>query len=368
MGKAISQFSMPWVNYPANNFDGLVGGGGTVTGVNQFTYTFDLGGGNTFVLSAQDPTAYYQAGVNNLGGAGGGVFGTTGAAAPFGASNYAGNVSPDFVAMFRSDQAAYMFQISTALHDNHASYYGAPGVTVPPLGVANTGTEVNGHPNDLWGWAVAGGFTLKNLPTGAGDTFNAQAVYTRGATRYNIQDLAAGNGAVTVFGNTGNPLAYQSLAINAAPDTVFVNQGSQHAITTYGGQAGFNHNWNPFWNTGLYGAAAAVRYDDASKVAICGTAGNGAASGGTFTINSASNVAGGGICNPNYEIYQAGVITRWTPVKGLTFSGDFTWQHIQQHNDGLVAFTSGGVGKPAALYELKNQDNVLLLLRAQRNW
>jgi len=39
IGKAISQFSMPWVNYPANNFDGLVGGGGTVTGVNQFTYT-----------------------------------------------------------------------------------------------------------------------------------------------------------------------------------------------------------------------------------------------------------------------------------------------------------------------------------------
>jgi hypothetical protein len=197
-------------------------------------------------------------------------------------------------------------------------------------------------------------------------------VYTHGATRYNIQDLGAGNGAVTVFGSTGNPLAYQSFAVNAAPDTVFVNGGSQHAITTYGGQAGFNHNWNPFWNTGLYGAAASVRYDDASKLAICGTAGNGAASGGTFlTVNSASGVAGGGVCNPNYEIYQAGIITRWTPVRGLTFSGDFTWQHIQQHNDGLAAFTGAGaaaIGKPTALYEFKNQDNVLLLLRAQRNW
>ena len=37
--RPISQFSAPWTNYPGNNFDGLVGGGGTVTGVNQFTYT-----------------------------------------------------------------------------------------------------------------------------------------------------------------------------------------------------------------------------------------------------------------------------------------------------------------------------------------
>jgi hypothetical protein len=96
IGKAISQFSMPWVNYPANNFDGLVGGGGTVTGVNQFTYTFDFGGGNTFALSAQDPTAYYQAGVNNLGGNGNGV--SAGGNGAFGASDYGGNVSPDFVA------------------------------------------------------------------------------------------------------------------------------------------------------------------------------------------------------------------------------------------------------------------------------
>jgi hypothetical protein len=34
IGKAISQFSTPWTAYPGNNFDGLVGGGGTVTGVN----------------------------------------------------------------------------------------------------------------------------------------------------------------------------------------------------------------------------------------------------------------------------------------------------------------------------------------------
>jgi hypothetical protein len=55
-------------------------------------------------------------------------------------------------------------------------------------------------------------------------------------------------------------------------------------------------------------------------------------------------------------------------VRGLTFSGDLTWQHIQQHNEGLAVFNSAGIAKPTALYEFKNQDNVLLLLRAQRNW
>jgi hypothetical protein len=228
--------------------------------------------------------------------------------------------------------------------------------------------------------AVAAGFTIKNIPTGPGDTFNAQAVYTHGATRYNIQDLASQFGAVQVFGGSNNPFAFQSVAVNAAPDTVFVTGGNQHAITTYGGQFGYNHNWNPFWNTGFYGAAAAVRYDDFSKLAICGLFGNGGFSGGTFSPifgldGSGANEAGvgGGICNPNYEIYQAGVITRWTPVKGLTFSGDFTWQHIQQHNEGLILGNNAsffGVSKPIAgtAYELRNQDNVLLLLRAQRNW
>ena len=67
MGKAISQFSAPWTAYPGNSqFDGLVGGGGTVTGVNQFSYTAEFGNGISGTLSAQDPTAYYQAGVNNL--------------------------------------------------------------------------------------------------------------------------------------------------------------------------------------------------------------------------------------------------------------------------------------------------------------
>src|SRR6202012_4044194 len=62
MGKAVSAFSAPWANYPGNNYDGLVGGGGTITGVQQFIYTAQFGNGVSATFGAQDPTQYYQAG------------------------------------------------------------------------------------------------------------------------------------------------------------------------------------------------------------------------------------------------------------------------------------------------------------------
>ena len=196
MGKAVSQFSAPWANYPGNNFDGLVGGGGTITGVNQFTYTAQFGNGVSLSLSAQDQTAYYQAGVNNI--LAGGAYGT---------SDYAGTIAPDLVAMLRVDQAWGLFQASFAAHNNHAAYYG--------------GTELTGHPDDKWGWAGQLALSIKNIPTGPGDTINVQGVYTNGATRYNIQDLAGSAGANTIYGGTGLPGAYQSVGIGVAPDSVF---------------------------------------------------------------------------------------------------------------------------------------------------
>ena len=236
-GKAISQFSAPWTNYPGNNFDGLVGGGGTVTGVNQFTYTAEFGQGISAAISDQDQVAYYQAGVNNLGTA----------AVPlgaFGTSDYAGTIVPDFVGMFRIDQAWGLFQFSAAAHDNHAAYYGA--------------TELTGHPDDKWGWSAQVALSIKNIPTGPGDTINVQGVYTDGATRYNIQDLASQAGANTIFGGTGLLGVYQSVGLGFAPDTVFAAGTQQSSIQTWGMRGAFNHNWDPYWSSSLYGAFAAV--------------------------------------------------------------------------------------------------------------
>ncbi|MCS3447085.1 MULTISPECIES: porin [Bradyrhizobium] len=345
MGKAVSQFSAPWANYPGNNFDGLVGGGGTITGVNQFTYTAQFGNGVSLSLSAQDQSAYTQAGVQNLGALG------TGALGIYGASDYAGTIAPDLIAALRVDQAWGLFQASFAAHDNHAAYYG--------------GTELTGHPDDKWGWAGALALSIKNIPTGPGDTINVQGVYTNGATRYNIQDLS-GAGAFTYFGNTSVPGAYQSIGFGMAPDSVFVTGGQQQLITTYGVSGAYVHNWNPNWNTSIYGAWAQVNYNGTAKSYICGPGGTGV--GGSFgtLIGATSNLTS---CNPDYSIAQIGTQTQWTPVKNLTFSADFTYTHLDQNYAGTITYPgSAAIGKPAAVYSLSNQDTYMLLLRAQRNW
>lgn len=57
------------------------------------------------------------------------------------------------------------------------------------------------------------------------------------------------------------------------------------------------------------------------------------------------------------------------PVENLTFSADFNWTHLDQKMAGTFAYGgAGAIAKPAAVYELKDQDSLTLLLRAQRNW
>ena len=354
IGKAISPFSAPWTAYPGNNFDGLVGGGGTVTGVNQFTYDWQFGNGVSATVAAQDPVAYYQAGNVNVtsGGLVGGVLVGAAGLGAFGANDIGGTVAPDFVGKITVDQAWGLFQASVALHDNHVAYYGA--------------TEPTGHPDDKWGWAGQVALSIKNIPTGAGDVINVQGVYTDGATRYNIQDLASAAGAATTYGGTNLPGAYQSVAFASAPDSVFTTGGDQQLIQTWGMRGAFNHNFNPYWSGAIYGAYAAVHYGSAASALVCGVGGV----GGSFRTTTGLAGIGGAaaVCNPDYNIGQLGGIIRWTPVKNLTFSADLTYTHLDQKMVGTVAAPSGPIGKPAALYELKDQDTLLLLLRAQRNW
>ncbi len=333
MGKAVSQFDAPWVNYPGNNFDQLVGGSGTTNGVNQFTYTADFGQGVTATVSAQDQALSFQTNIWNTGG-----MSTTGVlGGAYGSNNFGGTRSPDIVGAVRVDQAWGLFQASVAAHDNHVGYYGA--------------TEATGHPEDKWGWAVQLALSIKNIPTGAGDVINISGVYTDGASRYNFQELAATS--YSMFGSSN--VAYQSIGFAGVSDAVYGRDGQLELTKTYGFRGAYTHNWNPNWNTALYGAWAAVNYSGTAKGLICGS----------DAFKSLT-----GTCNPDFNIGQVGVITRWIPVKNLTFSADFTYSHLDQRYSGVITTTGAmtGVAKPAATYELKDQDTYSLLLRAQRNW
>ncbi|WP_027534386.1 porin [Bradyrhizobium sp. WSM3983] len=339
LGKAQSQFSSPWTNYPGNNFDALPGGGGW-DAVNQFTYTADFGQGITASFSAQDQVNHDTSNIWNVSAAT--ALGlATGA---YGANDIGSSRSPDLVAMVRVDHAWGLFQASVAAHDNHAAYYGAD--------------ETTGHPGDKWGWAGQLALSIKNLPTGAGDTINMSGVYTNGASRYNFQDYMSTTYAM--YGGTGIAGAYQSVGLAGLSDSVFVAGSGQQLTATYGFQGAYTHNWDPRWNTALYGAWGAVRYNSTAKGYICGA----------FVATLALSSGLGG-CNPDFNYSAVGVITRWTPVKNLTFSADLTYMMLDQKYASGSTVTlplQSTIAKPGAAYELKDQNALTLLLRAQRNW
>jgi hypothetical protein len=361
IGKALSAFSAPWAMYPGNNYDGLVGGGGAFTGVSQFTYTAQFGNGVSGTVSVQDPTIYYQAGVLNYG-----AFGSSVATNGTGISDYAGTAAPDIVGNIQVTQAWGMAQLSVAAHDNNVAYY-CNNNTAPCT--AATNNIQGGHPDDKWGFAVQGALTLNNIPTGLGDTINVSGVYTNGATRYNIQDLASQTGAWSSFsGGTslfaGGP-TLGKVGYGIAPDAVFnspnsATGGQLNLISTWGMRGAFNHNWDPYWSTSIYGAYAYVDYGGNAKAVFCANF--------TASTNAFNPVTGFGVssCNPNYSIAQLGTVTRWTPVKNLTFSSEFIYSHLDQNNVGTIQGLSGSYGTGS--YQLADQNTYQVLLRAQRNF
>src|SRR5229473_2165432 len=300
-----------------------------------------FGGGVSASVSAEDATAYDQASLANLSA---GLVSAPGfLGGSLGVSDLGGSRSPNFVGKVVVDQAWGLAQLSVAAHDNHAGYYGA--------------TEFTGHPTDKWGWAVKGALSIKNIPTGPGDTLNFQAVYTDGASNYNFQNLAPHNFAM--FGGTNVPGAYQSVGLAAVADGVFANGTGISTVQTWGLRGAYTHNWSPYWNTAIYGAYAQLKYGNGGTALVCAAlAGLGAATAGITT------------CNPDFNVGQIGLITRWTPVKNLTFSADVTYSNLDQKFAGTIApaTAAAGIAKPAAVYELKDQNTVSLLIRAQRNW
>ncbi|UFW71420.1 porin [Bradyrhizobium sp. WU425] len=338
-GRAQSQFSSPWTNYPANSYDGLPGGGGWEA-VNQVAYTADFGQGITASFSAEDQVVRNTTNIWNVSGATAAGLAT----GSYGAGDIGGSRAPDLVAMLRVDQAWGLFQASVAAHDNHAGYYGVD--------------ETTGHPDDKWGWAGQLALSIKNVPTGPGDTINVQGVYTNGASGYNFQPY--GPYTFALYRGAGGAGAYQSVGLAGVSDSVFVAGAGQQLTTTYGFNGGYTHNWNANWNTSIFGGWAAVRYNNTAKGYVCGAF--------VTTLALSSGVGG---CNPDFNYSVVGTATRWTPVKNLTFSAELAYVMLDQKYASGSTVTlpiQAGVAKPGAAYELKDQNSLALLLRAQRNW
>jgi hypothetical protein len=372
-GKSASAYSTPWHGFPGNqNSSNLLGGNDTVTGVNNIQYTAQFGNGVSGTIGLDDPTVFNRTPVANL-NLGLSATGTV-------ANTYAGTHAPDIVGNIRVDQAWGLFQISAAAHEVNASYnilngsavaplVGAAGGAFPtaaPAGAVATAagapgalSEISGHPDTKWGGSVMAALQIKNIPTGAGDDIKFDISYAKGDTK-NVISTAAASPGFTMFGGTNRAGAYQSVGFGATTDAVFLptingGDGSLHLTEAYGLRGAFNHNWDPYWSSSIFGTYSAVRYDGAAKVQICGVYVPGKAVSADFS------------CNPDFNVSQLGFITRWTPVKNLTFSAEVMWFHLDQKMAG-AATLSATAPKPATVYEYKDQDTVSFNVRAQRNF
>jgi hypothetical protein len=256
-------------------------------------------------------------------------------------SFYGGAAVPDIVGALRVDQAWGLFQASGAAHEVRAGYY-------TPL------LETSGHPSDVWGFAGMLALSIKNIPTGPGDTVNMDVSYANGASRYVIGGVSPN--AFAMYGNTGLGGVYQSVGFAAASDGIFGPGGSIQKTTAWGFRGAYTHNWNPTWSTSLFGAYAALSYNGTGKALYC--------------AGMAGAIAGQGVtygCNPDFNIAQIGVVTRWTPVKNLTFSGEVMWTALDQKMGGVTgAAVTPAATKPTAFYEFKDQNTVTFNVRAQR--
>jgi hypothetical protein len=360
-GRSASAYATPWHGYPGNNSSFLVGGHDTVTGTNNIQYTAQFGNGVSGTIGLDDPLGFNRISVYNLSttAASGAISLGSPAAQTVSAIGLTGNSYgavhyPDVVGNIRIDQAWGLFQISAAGHEVDASYNRLT------LSAANNFSEISGHPGSKVGGSVMVALQIKNIPTGAGDDIKMDASWAKGDMKNIIGTSAGVKQPFAIFGNSG--VGYQSIGFGAVADAVYLpvaagGDGSLHLTEGWGFRGAYNHNWDPYWSSSLFGGVAAVRYDGTAKLFYCAAyvASNPGAKSADFS------------CNPDFTLSQVGVVTRWTPVKNLTFSGEVMWLHLNQKFTGSSVLTPLAP-KPVALYDYKDQNSVSLNLRVQRNF
>ena len=252
MGRTISIFDTPWTNYPGNNFDGLVGGSGDVTGVNQLTYTAAFGNGVSLAVSAQEAMAYYRptsgtrrtavrepAPFRATAATFASSYGPTFATGVYGTPSIAARGCPISSVSSVSTRLGVCSRLRSRRMHNHPTYYTATN-------------EATGHPDAKFGWAGQLALSIKNIPTGVGDSINIQGAYAEGASRYELPELGPDQ--------LRDVRRQRQRRISEPRPCWRLGRGFRERLrqleltTSYGIRGAFNHNWDPYWTSSIYGA------------------------------------------------------------------------------------------------------------------
>jgi hypothetical protein len=359
LGKAVSQFDSQWVLSKPTISSGVFSGSNNATGLPQLAYTATFGNGVSGTISLEDAQPYRTAGLVNVSQASlnqllqSAPAGNTYGVGNFTGNSVAGNHVPDVVGNLRLDQAWGSLHFGAAAHEVHGNYYGVGAATA--TNAPQFYFSDNGHVPSTYGYAVTGAFELKNLPTGAGDTFRAEATFGHGAAKYVFAGTVDGVGAGRFLRASGTDPG--TVAIGYVLDGVYQN-GSTIALTNaWEVDAWFEHYWTPQWRTSLYGGYSKISYGGAG----------GAASALLFqglsdpTRNTATGWINAGTSNGNmdFAIAQVGTKTSWMPVKDLTFSFEFIYSRLMPSLTGT--FTNSPTpyitaSQPGSVYTIGSQN------------
>jgi hypothetical protein len=393
-GKSASAFVTPWQGFPGNNTAYLVGGYDTITGINNVQYTAQFGAGVSASVGIDDSSAndYNRTQIVNAAVAGSAsapastfVPSTANTAscalALYGAASsnctnlgtaYGGAQLPDLVGNVRVDQGWGTFQVSGALHDVDPGYWTTANTLTSGNffgGNVQTNAQNYGHPNSQVGGAVMLALDIKNLPTGAGDDFRIDGSWSLGASKYVLGTSAPLGGSFYMYGD-GPAGSAGKLAIGAISDGVYSGGpanngigGTQVQLTQgLGIRGAFNHNWDPYWSTSVFGGAAQLSYNATAKAIWCAS----------YVASALTTGFGpGSVCNPGFTMSEIGVVTRWTPVKNLTFSTELLYAYLHTDMQGSATASTGGSGAfplAAGTYYFGDKGTLSANFRVQRNF
>ncbi len=259
-----------------------------------FAYTYQVGGGISATLAAEDRNQRDN-GIGNITSGGNAVAATT---------RYAGETIPDIIGVLRDDQSWGSAQLSAAYHDITTSE--------GPFGTSGSGFTKA----DADGFAVQGGARIKLPMLAAGDDLWIEGAYQQGAYLY----MDSGNS----FNQSINAGIVAGGFLHLDRDAVAI-----HPVGTPAGfyrlsegkgfstMLAFNHYFTPNFHDVIFGSYEQISYGGAVKN---------------------TDWTRGGIGDASE--YRVGNQFLWDPVKNFEIGLELDYVHIDQtlaHDAGKVA-------------------------------
>ncbi len=316
------------------------------TGITIFAYTYQFGNGFSASISAEDPSVR-QAGVVNLDDVGFPVYSSSGSVVTDSSawSNRGqGQRFWDIVGQLRLDQSWGYIGVSGALADSSGGLYTCNN----PAGGGASEWTFCGNPGNKIGWAASAGGQIK-MPFAPADSIGVNFVYAKGATGY-----ATNIGRAQMYSSDPgyNNSGWGSVGFGAVTSAVYAGGSDVELTTAWSINAGYEHVWNPSFRQVAHFGYVKIDYNQNATYMICNT-------------NVGSIVSN---CNPDWSFWQAGLFSKWTPVRGLDVGVDVFYTKINTAFEGNAYGLPANGSRPYGDYRVEDQGQWSAIFRVQRNF